>query len=64
MELAAWWRRQQEMISPYKDGNPLSPRVSKIRQGNNPHAHTLAEAVVIARKQINGKTSPPRTRPK
>ena len=49
---ASWWRNSRSRLNPTATGGPMSLEVSKIRQGNNPHEHSLAEAVAIAQKKI------------
>jgi len=59
-----WCRLQREALNPYKDGNPFSQRVARIRRGENPHPHTLAEAIYIAQRQIEEENRTPRIRVK
>jgi len=57
-----WWRFHGISLNPYKDGGAFSPRVSEIRKGANPHPHSLAEAIEIAREQVARERKLPRAR--
>ena len=50
-------------INPCSRGGPLSREVSMIRSGNNPHPHSLGEAIQIA-DQRSGKSNPSQLRPR